>query len=132
MSQNEQGSGSQDAYINPEAMNALLMALGNFQSAHPRYVPKLGDGVIWSEDGIRPRMEVFQVTAVVRIGGESWEATIKQVSDIPQENPDTHIVPAEHLARSADILVDMFVQLQSNTPSLSEVLGRPAKPQQFH
>ena len=116
---------------NAAAVDALLNALGNFQMSHPDYVPKLGDGVIWSEDGIRPQMSVFQVTAIVRTGGESWEATIKKISEIPQENPDTHVVPAEHLARSADILADMFVELQRTTPPLG-VMGRRAKPRQFH
>ena len=135
MTKNDQGSGSQAPFQNPDAIDALLLALGRFQREHPNYVPKLDDGVIWSEDGIRPKMLVFRVTAIARVGN-SWNVTIEEVSDKvsdnPRQDPVSHVVPVEHLSRSADVMADMFVQLQRSTPLLSVIMGRPAKPRRIH
>lgn len=110
MTQRDVSSGTGHA---PEAIDALLRALEQFEREHPEYIPKLGDGVIWSEDGIRPKFMVYKVIAIARAEGEHWNVTIEPVAvdELPtelQREAVTRVVPAKHLARSADVLTDIF------------------------
>ena len=123
--------------LNPDAVEALLVALSRFQYEHPHYVPKLEDGVIWSEDGVKPRMVVYKVVGIARAEGDSWNVTIEHVgseglSEESHKEAVTHVVPAGHLARSADVMTEMFLSLQGRTQSLSVIMGRPQGERRLH